>query len=145
MRKALLVLTTLFVTHVATAQTEKQKAFADSCNKAINYYKDFLIRLTKGQPSFSKGKKLFATSYKQLLDLKANDEVPVDEEQYELLVKALENMKSKDYKAFIATEQRLKDKVRVNINGKTAILSADNGVPLAVVLDILKNKLEPFQ
>ena len=145
MKKALLILLTICVTHIATAQTEKQKEFVDSCNKAISYYQDFLTKLAKGQNSFLKGKNLSLKSYKLLIELKSNNDVRVDDEQYELLKKSLENLKAKDFKTFVSTEQKLKDKWAITIKDKTVKLSADHGAPFAVFLEILKSKLGEFK
>ena len=142
MRKILTIWILLLCQNV---QAQTKQSFIDSFERAIIYYKDFLVKLDKGQQSFNRGKRLFGTSEKLLNEIQSQRGEELDEDNYKTFLQAVKKMRSINFQSFLATERRLKDKQRIDIDGRSTILSVDNGIPLAIVLDILLEDLKEIR
>lgn len=142
MQKLLGMLYLLIFSFTVYAQNENQKAFIESCNNAINYYQNFLVKLTNGHSDFEKGKNLFTVSLKKLLTLKSLNEI--DEKHFDNLKVEIENMKSLDFKTIISKDHQQSEKHYIEINGIVTPLS-ETSASIFLYLGLIKRDIEDFK
>lgn len=133
MKQLFLILFLFVASQTLTAQTQNQKIFFDCCNKAINYFKDFLIKQTKGQTSFEKSKNLFIKSYihKQLLVLKSLNQI--DDTSFDHLTQELTDIKTLEFKKLISKMNQQKERNNIKI-GDTIVSLPTYGSGLSIYL-----------
>lgn len=142
MKKSLLFLSLLLITSVTlTAQTLIQKDFHDTCNKAITYFKTFLIKKGKDRKSFEKSKELFAKSLDQLAILKTMDQI--DSSSFNYLNQELTSIKGLEYAKIMTQMNQEKEKHNIRIDDTIVSLPLE-GTHLAVFIGFVKHDLEAF-
>ena len=142
MKKSLLLLSLILITSVSlSAQSLIQKDFHDTCNKAITYFKTFLIKQGKDRKSFEKSKELFAKSLDKLALLKTMDQI--DSLNFDHLNQELTSLKDSEFTKIMTKWNQQKEKHNIRIDDTIVSLPLE-GVHLALFITFVKNDLEAF-